>query len=205
LYKTNTFVKPFISFVSFVVNNIEKMKFIELVNQRQSTRKYSSAPISREDLDLCVEAARMAPSACNAQPYTFIIIDDPELKNKVAGETFGLLDKFNKFTQNAPVMVVMVMEKANISSQVGTMLKKIEFPLIDVGIAAEHFCLQAAELGIGTCMIGWFNEKPIKKLLNIPDKKSIGLLISVGYSENDHLRTKVRKELNKLSFYNRYE
>ncbi len=181
------------------------MKFIELVKQRQSTRKYSSTPISREDLNLCVEAARMAPSACNAQPYTFVVIDDPELKNKVAAETYGLLDKFNKFTLQAPVMVVLVMEKANISSQVGTILKKIEFPLIDVGIAAEHFCLQAAELGIGTCMIGWFNEKPIKKLLNIPDKKGIGLLISVGYPENDHLRLKVRKQIEKFTYYNCYE
>ncbi len=180
------------------------MKFIELVNKRQSTRKYNSTPISREDLDLCVESARMAPSACNAQPYSFIIVDDPELKNKVAGETFGLFDKFNKFTLNAPVMVVIVMEKANITSKVGTMLKKIDFPLIDIGIAAEHFCLQATELGIGTCMIGWFNEKPIKEILNISKNKSIGLLISVGYPEKDSLRLKVRKESTTFTFYNRY-
>lgn len=181
------------------------MKFIELVNNRQSTRKFSSTPISREDLNLCIEAARMSPSACNAQPYRFIVVDDVEIKNKVASETFGLLDKFNKFTLNAPVMVVIVEENANMTSKVGTMIKKIDFPLLDIGIAAEHFCLQATELGLGTCMIGWFNEKPIKKTLNIPDKKSIGLLISVGYPENNHQRLKVRKETNDFSSYNRYE
>ena len=181
------------------------MKFIQLVQTRQSTRKFSSTPIPREFLNQCLEATRMAPSACNAQPYTFIVVDEPELKNQVANQTVGLLDKFNKFTINAPVIVVIVMEKANISSQMGTMIKKIEYPLVDIGIAAEHFCLQAAELGIGTCMIGWFNEKPIKKLLNIPDKKSIGLLFSVGYPEIENIRTKVRKEMNKMSFYNGYE
>jgi nitroreductase len=181
------------------------MKFSELINLRQSTRKYSSAPISREILDQCIEATRLAPSACNAQPYTFIVVDDLELKNKVAGETCGLIDKFNKFTLNAPVMVVIVIEKANITSQAGTIIKKIEYPLVDIGIAAEHFCLQAAELGIGTCMIGWFNEKPIKNILNIPDKKNIGLLISVGYPESNNIRTKVRKEISKLSSYNGYE
>lgn len=181
------------------------MKFIELVNKRQSTRKYSSAPILRDDIDLCVEASRMAPSACNAQPYSFVVVDEPDLKNKVASETCGLLDKFNKFTVNAPVMVVIVMEKANITSQVGTILKKIDYPLIDIGIAAEHFCLQAAELGIGTCMIGWFNEKPIKKLLNIPAKKTIGLLIAMGYPESDHLRLKVRKESEIFNSYNKYD
>ena len=75
------------------VKKKKKMKFIELVNKRQSTRKYSSAPISRNDIDLCVEASRMAPSACNAQPYSFVVVDEPDLKNKVASETCGLLDK----------------------------------------------------------------------------------------------------------------
>jgi len=181
------------------------MKFSELIHLRQSTRKYSSTPIPPEAIDLCVEASRMAPSACNAQPYSFIVVNDVDLKNKIAKETVGLLGSFNKFTLNAPVIVVIVMEKPNFTSKIGTVLKHIEYPLIDIGIAAEHFCLQATELGIGTCMIGWFNEKPIKKILNIPDKKEIGLLISVGYPETDHLRLKVRKEPSTFTSYNSYE
>ena len=77
--------------------------------------------------------------------------------------------------------------------------------MIDIGIAAEHFCLQAAEEGLGTCMLGWFNEKPIKQLLNIPQKKSIGLIISVGYTpEGYRLRDKTRKKFDKVVRYNSY-
>lgn len=181
------------------------MNFQELILKRQSTRKFSSKPVEKAKLDLCVEAARLSPSACNAQPWTFVVIDDEKLKNEVASQTFGLLDKFNKFTLHAPVIVVIVMEKPNITSQIGTALKKIDYPLIDIGIAASHFCLQAAELDLGTCMIGWFNEKPIKKILNISDKKTIALLISVGYPEAEKLREKTRKETYNMSSFNGYK
>jgi nitroreductase len=85
------------------------------------------------------------------------------------------------------------------------MVKKKEWPLIDIGISAGHFCLQAAELGLGTCMIGWFEEDKIKKLLQIPSDKSIGLLISVGYPvEGYPVRTKIRKPIEEIVQYNKY-
>jgi nitroreductase len=161
--------------------------------------------VEREKLLKCIEAARIAPSASNSQPWKFIIVDDPELKDKVARATYNPIILFNKFTQQAPVIVVIVLEKPKLITQIGVAVKKKEWPLIDIGIAAEHFCLQAEEEGLGTCMIGWFSEKKVKRLLNIPFRKTVALLISVGYAADDYpLRTKVRKDIQHMSVFNHY-
>jgi nitroreductase len=181
------------------------MNFTELVIKRQSVRKYSNKVVEKEKIKRCLEAARLAPSASNSQPWKFIIIDEPELKNKVAKETFDKIASFNKFTVEASVIVVITLEKVKLITQLGQRIKKKEWKLIDIGITAEHFCLQAEEEGLGTCMLGWYNEKPIKKLLNIPDKKSIALIISVGYAtENYKHRKKTRKSIENICSYNRY-
>lgn len=102
-------------------------------------------------------------------------------------------------------MVVMVIEKPRLITQIGGSIKNREFPLIDIGIAAEHFCLQAAELGLGTCIMGWFSEKRIKQLLNIPKRKRIGLVVSLGYEPEDYkLRKKIRKPLGEIYGFNSY-
>lgn len=181
------------------------MNFIELITKRQSVRKYSDKAVEKEKLELCLEAARIAPSASNSQPWKFIVVDEPELKNKVANATFSKLVSFNKFAIDAPIIIAIVLEKPRMITQVGGALKKKEFPLIDLGITAEHFCLQAAELGLGTCMLGWFNQKKIKNLLNIPKGKTIGLVITLGYAPDDYkLREKIRKETNTVVNYNKY-
>lgn len=179
------------------------MDLIELITKRQSVRQYSSKEVEREKIDLCIEAARLAPSASNSQPWKFIVVDEPVLKDKVARETYGTIVSFNKFVVNAPVLVVIVIEKPGVITQVGAVLKDREFSLIDIGISAEHFCLQAAELGMGTCMLGWFNEEPIKKLLNIPKNKRIGLCIALGYPA-DTPRQKIRKSKKEMCVFNGY-
>lgn len=179
------------------------MNFLELIKLRQSVRKYLNKPVEREKIERCIEAARLAPSACNAQPWKYIIIDEPELKEKVAQETFSTIASFNKFALQAPVIVSIVMEKPNLLSQFGGRVKDKDFYLIDIGITAEHFCLQAAEEGLGTCMLGWFKERAVLKLLNIPSRKRIGLLITLGYAA-DEQRQKKRKEVKEMSNYNKY-
>ncbi len=181
------------------------MDFIELAKKRRSIRKYLSKPVERNLIEQCIDAARVAPSACNSQPWKFIIVDEPNLKEKVAKETYGLLDSFNKFTHQAPVIIAIVAESPNLTSKMGTLIKSIEYPLIDIGMAVEHFCLQAAELGIGTCMIGWFNEKPIKDLLDIPKKRMLALLLTMGYSVEEKIIPKKRKEINEVCSFNKYE
>ena len=181
------------------------MEFLALAKERFSVRKYKDQMVEKEKIMRCLEAAWIAPSACKSQPWTFIVVDDPELKDKVARETYSKLVSFNKFVQKAPVIVVIVIEKPKLITQVGAHLKNKEYPLIDIGIAAEHFCLQAEEEGLGTCMIGWFNEKPIKKLLGIPEKRTIGFLITVGYApEGYRQRKKIRKSMDEMSTFNKY-
>lgn len=181
------------------------MNFQKLIYTRQSVRKYQNKPVEREKLEQLIESVRIAPSASNSQPWKLIIVDEPELKDKVANATFSKLVAFNKFTVQAPVIAVLVIEKPRLITQIGGSVKNREFPLIDIGIAAEHFCLQAAELDLGTCMMGWFNEKKIKQLLNIPKKKRIGLVISLGYPPEDYkLREKTRKPADEMCSFNSY-
>jgi len=181
------------------------MSLSKLIHSRQSVRRYAETPVEPEKLSQCLEAARLAPSASNSQPWRFIVVDQEPLRTEVAKASFSDIKLINKFTLQAPVMVVIVIEKAKLLTRLAMMVKKKEWPLIDIGIAAEHFCLQAAELGLGTCMIGWFEEDKIKKLLQIPSDKSIGLLISLGYAvEGYPQRTKIRKSMEEMVRYNKY-
>jgi nitroreductase len=147
----------------------------------------------------------LAPSASNAQPWKLIIVDDPTLKDQVARATFSQSVSFNKFAPEAPVIAVLTIEKAPMLTQIGGWLKKRPFALIDIGIAAAHFCLQATELGLGTCMLGWFDEQAIKQILHIPRTTRIGLVITLGYAIEDYpLHAKTRKDAAVMSSLNRY-
>jgi len=180
------------------------VKFLDLVKTRQSVKKYLDKPIEREKIERCLEAARLAPSANNSQPWSFIVVDDPKLKEAVARKTFDRVISFNKFSLQAPVLIVLLSERPSFFSRIGSAVKDKQFSLIDIGITAEHLCLQAAEEGLGTCMLGWFNEKGVKKLLNIPFTKRIELIITIGYPESDQIPPKKRKSIDQIRSYNNY-
>jgi nitroreductase len=181
------------------------VELLYLIKIRQSVRRYTAQPVEKEKLERCLEAARLAPSASNSQPWSFIVMDEPSFKDKVARLTYDNIVTFNKFVPQAPVLVIFIIEKPKKITQIGRFIKKIDYPKIDIGIAASHFCLKAAEEGLGTCMLGWFREKPIKALLGIPESKKIGLIISVGYAPDDYpLREKIRKSFKEVVMYNSY-
>ncbi len=180
------------------------MSFLDLVNKRYSVRNYKTTPVPQEKVVRCVEAARLAPSACNSQPWKFVIADEPVLVNELAKAAFqGLLD-FNNFAFKAPVLVLIVCEREKISAKFGSIVKKKNFSLMDIGIAAEHFCLQAAEEGLGTCIMGWFNEKKVKKTLSIPRFKRVELVITVGFSADEKIPHKRRKSIDEVLSCNKY-
>ncbi len=178
-----------------------KMEFLELVRKRQSVRDYSSRPVSREIIDKCLEAARLAPSACNSQPWHFIVLDDEKMKNRFADKAFSGIYAINSFAKQAPVIIVVVTERSIYAARLGSYFRGTQYNLIDIGISCEHLVLQAAELGVGTCMHGWFNEKAIKRFLGLPRDKKIDILISMGYPKETALRDKKRKELDDIRRY----
>ena len=181
------------------------MKLLDIIARRQSVRRYIDKAVEKEKIERCLQAALWAPSACNAQPWKYIVVDEPKLVKKVARETWNRIAPFNKFVEQAPVIIVITIEKSPLVPSLGKMIKHIDYPYIDIGISAEHFCLQATDEGLGTCMLGWFNEKPIQQLLEIPKSRKIGLLISLGYEPEDYkMRQKIRKDMREFVSYNKY-
>lgn len=177
--------------------------FLEIVQVRQSDRAYEDKPVEKEKLDRILEAAQLAPSACNAQPWKILVVTDPEIKMQVADATASKLLSMNHFTKQAPVQLVLIEENANFTSSVGGWAKNKHYPHIDLGIVASHICLAAADEGLGSCMIGWCNEKKVRKALDIPKNKRVMLVILLGYSAQP-LRSKKRKPLTEIVSYNKY-
>lgn len=177
--------------------------FLSLVTARQSDRAYDETrPVEQDKLERILEAARLAPSACNAQPWKFVVVTDPELAVQVGKATAGL--GMNKFAKYAPVHILIVEESMNITSFLGAKIKDKYFPLIDIGIATSHLTLAAESEGLGSCILGWFDEKEIKRLVGIPSNKRLLLDITIGYPVKPK-RKKSRKPADKVISYNRYE
>jgi len=176
---------------------------LELISRRQSDRKYSNKQVEAEKLERIIEAGRMAPSACNSQPWKFVVVTDPLILNQVAEAASAKLLDMNSFVSQAPVIIVIVRENPNFSSRVGSTVKRKDYSHFDIGIATENICLQAAAEGIGSCIIGWFDEKQIRKILHIPHSKRVDLIITLGYAVNEY-RQKKRKKKEVTVSYNKY-
>ena len=176
---------------------------LSLMKNRQSERKYTDRPVEREKIERITEAGRLSPSACNGQPWHFVVVDDPALRDEVAAATESVVLRMNSFVREAPVLIVVVREKSNFNSRAGDLIKQKDYSLIDIGIATASMVYQATAEGLGTCIIGWVNDKRIRKALNIPSSKKVELVITVGYTES-RLREKSRKPPGNVITYNRY-
>jgi len=176
---------------------------LSLFNSRQSERRYLDRPVEMEKIERITEAGRLSPSACNGQPWRFIVVDEPALRHQVATATESEILRMNTFVHQAPVLIVIVREKSNFTSRAGDLIKKRDYSLIDIGIATASMVYQATAEGLGTCILGWFDEKKIRELLGIPKSKRVELVISVGYTENQH-RNKTRKPSGEVITSNRY-
>ena len=171
------------------------MRFDELLLKRQSCRNYDDTrPVDAEQIRACAEAMRLAPSACNSQPYE-ITICQGELAAKVAKCTQGM--GMNAFASKAPCFFVVSEGAYNATARAGSKLKDQDYRSVDIGIAVAQMTLQAADLDLGTCILGWFDEKALMKMLNL--KGRVRVVIALGHpAQGDPIRPKVRKDLNDL-------
>ena len=170
------------------------MEFESLINVRQSCRGYTDTPVSDEIINKIIEAANSAPSACNGQPYYLTVCKGEKAKG-IAKLTAGM--GLNKFATEAPALIV-VSEKPYVrSAAVGAKLKNNDYRSIDIGIVTSYITLAAANLQVSSCILGWFDEEKIQKLLNIKDR--IRLVILLGYPKDDKIRPKKRKSISEIS------
>ena len=171
------------------------MNFYEIAQNRQSCRSYDpELPVEEEKLTAILESARLSPSACNGQPYHFTVCRGENAK-AVAKATMGM--GMNKFAADAPILLIISEKPYVKSAAVGAKLKKNDYRSIDIGIAAAYITAEAAAQGLGTCILGWFDDDAIRKICNLDG--AVRLVITIGYPKaGDQLRPKKRKDLEEL-------
>ena len=173
--------------------------FLNICQQRLSCRSYTQQPVKNEDIKKCIECARLAPSACNKQPWRFIIVKNDAKRQELCDKAL-LPGLPMPWTKQAPVIVVLCLEKTFITHTLAPILSGVNYQLIDAGIAGEHFVLAAETLGLGTCWIGWFKEKSVKKILTLPKKLRVVSLFTLGYPDEKHLKKQPssRKQIQEI-------
>lgn len=172
------------------------MNFIELAQKRYSCRKFLEKPVEKEKIDLVLETARLAPTACNFQPQRILVITDKELINR--------LKECTDFTFNAPVILALCYDK-NISWK--RKLDGKDEGVIDVGIVATHIMLEITELGLASTLVGYFDPIKAKEILNVPENYEIENLLPFGYPAEDgkpNPRHFERKNIEELVFWNKF-
>jgi len=167
---------------------------LEEILKRKSVRTYLNKEVKKEVLSEILEAGRLAPSACNIQPWKFVVV-----RNKKRREKLSVACNNQEFVGDAPVIIA-----ACIISEGYNMGGWYDSAVLDIGIAFDHMTLQAVSLGLGTCWIGAFNEESIKKLLGIPHNVRVAALLTLGYPKDISIIKKSRKPIEAIVSYEKY-
>ena len=184
---------------------VEVTAFQKILHGRRSIRRFLTAPVDPEKIRACLEAARLAPSAHNAQPWRFVVVDDPELKDRLTAAAFSGIYSGSKFAAQAPIIIVLLVRLDRVANRLGSKLQGVPFHFLDIGIAGEHIVLQAEELGLATCWMGWFNYRKARKVLDIPRKYKIMAMMPIGYAEKRPNREPPRKTFEEVVTFNGIE
>ena len=171
------------------------MNFLDIANARQSCRKYDATrPVEEEKLQAVLEAVRLAPSACNGQPYTLTVCRGEKAK-AVAAATTGM--GMNRFACQAPIQIVIAEAPYVKTAALGAKVKNNDYRSIDIGIAAAYLTSEATAQGLSTCMLGWFDDQKIREICGLDHP--VRLVVTLGYAHpDDTLREKKRKDLSAL-------
>ena len=169
------------------------MDFLEIANQRQSCRSYDETRgVEPEKLSAILEAVRLAPSACNGQPYHLTVCQGDKAR-EVASACMGM--GMNKFASQAPVLIVISEMPYVKTAAMGAKVKNNDYRSMDIGIAAAYLTAEAAAQGLGTCILGWLDDKKLREICGL--EYPVRLVVTVGYAK-DAQRNKKRKELSEL-------
>ncbi len=166
------------------------MKFIELAKQRCSIRSYTQEIITEKMLNEVLEAGCLAPTACNFQPFQFVVVQEKENLATLA-KGYYPADWFAE----APVVIAICSEASKAWKRANYDEKN--FADIDAAIAADHMTLAAEDLGLGTCWIGAFDPEIVRKALGVPHDVEPVILLTLGHP-NEKGRPKTRKPLTEL-------
>ncbi|KGN70351.1 nitroreductase family protein [Porphyromonas sp. COT-108 OH1349] len=177
-----------------------------LIRERKSHRKYDPEfEIPDEVLGRIVEAGRLSPSACNGQPWHFVVVKDRELRKSVSDALrTPLAPGMNKFTTDCSAFIVVVQERTNIAAGIGAVIKSTDYSSFDIGIAVGFLTLAAEHEGLGSCIIGWLDKGKLRRLLNVPKGKDIPLVVALGKS-NDKLSQRKRKPEQEVISWDTYK
>ena len=171
------------------------MNFLEIANARQDCRSYDeNREVEKEKLEAVLEAARLAPSACNGQPYKITVCRGQAAKD-VAMSCRGM--GLNKFAVQAPICIVVSEMPYVKSAAMGAKVKNNDYRSIDIGIVTAYLTAEASAQGLSTCILGWLDDGKIREICGL--EHPVRLVITLGYAkEGDPLRKKVRKDLDAL-------
>jgi nitroreductase len=172
------------------------MEVLEAVKSRRSIRKYKSVPIPEDKLQRVLNAARLAPSAANMQPWEFIVIMDEDVKRKLAMACSNM-----PWITRAPVVIVAL---ANMDSALAMIGGYMNSAPVDVAISLDHLSLAAVSEGLGTCWIGAFREEKVQEALDIPSGRRVVSIMTLGYPDESPGPTG-RKHLSEIVSYDKYE
>jgi len=171
----------------------------DLLKKRRSIRKFRETPIDDEKIRKILECGVLSPSACNTQPYRFIVLKG-KAKNEFSKNVFSGIFSYCLFASKAAVLVVIVRIKLSTKIRLGNYICDTDFSLIDIGIAGEHIVLKATELELGTLWIGWFDRKKANKFLKLSSNESAEIIIAIGEKDEDPPFRKKKKFDEMVSF-----
>ena len=181
------------------------MTLSEIILKRRSIRKFLDKPVEKEKIEACIEAARLAPSADNVQPWRFLVVDDVQLRERLGEAAFSSIYRPCRFVVKAPVVIIILAHPDVVANKLGKAVQGTQYYLLDIGIAGEHLVLAATEMGLGTCWVGWFSKRGVRKLLDIPRKYDVVAMIALGYPDPKHLGPKKKKLLREILRYNKFD
>lgn len=177
---------------------------MDIIRKRRSVRAYLDKPVEHEKIEQIIEAARLAPSTCNLQCWRFIVVKERAVRDELVRKAFGGLIIPNSWIKTAPVIIAVCAEPSLMVHRLGGRIQGVDYHLLDVGIATEHLVLRATDLGLGTCWVGWFNERWVKRILKIPKGVKVATLLSLGYPDGEPGEPKERLPLQDILFYDKY-